>query len=390
MGPRLGIALVVVVVLGCRKRAEQHTPIAPAEKIVDAATDVATETLDVATPPDARPAPSPPKLACTTDPRVRWRVSTEPEEITQHAGPEGFACSPFTVGKSPLELDMAPGTILVLSMEAEVSDGSDGGAFDTVIDAAHIAAGLPKGAWIDPLERALKWKVAGADGDDVAFSVGAVATLAEGKRCVTASIVVHVRDDDGTRNAQATWLNRETSAGYALGAAGMPGSPAVLELARQAKCGSGMVTPLFEDADGDGLKDAVFAYPPRGGGYPPVGDVWLRRGNTFAKVGQATGRPERAADGTTFFVDTASAGTGYACVLGVKIFQVFKNRVQLVVDESSHAQVDPSSTSCASGDGITLDHAAGAFVGFTDQGTVGTTAKRRVWRWDGKRFARLP
>lgn len=255
-----------------------------------------------------------------------------------------------------------------------------------MLEPKYKTAGLPKGAWIDPAARTLKWKVAGAEGDTLAFSFAALS----GDRCVTAGMVVHIKDNEATRLAQATWIARGESAGGEMVSSGYSwnNSPDFREFARKVRCGYAP-PPIFRDADGDGLSDAVFFLPTAGGGTPSETSVWLRRGDTFANVGRAKGNPAHAADGTTFVVDTTSAGTGYPCSLGVKIHQVFKNRVQLVVDESTEAS--PVNDSCAPGDGITIDLTGKDFIGFTDQATPpGGKPRKRVWRWDGKRFVRSP
>lgn len=383
-------ALVIALcALACRKRAEEAVAPAASAPVVDAAPEADTSSPTPTPTPTLTPTPTPPTVACTPDPHLRFKqgpMDLERLEIASHAGPAGLSCSPFVTSSSS-DLTMAPGTFLEIPMDAEESVD---GAFDEVLDVTYATAGLPKLAWVDPATRTFKWKVAGADGDVVAFSL---ATVKKGsKQCVTASYVVRVKDDDATRRAQAMWLNRSDSVGAVLRTHyPVSDTPELRELARQIQCGASPIAPLFRDADGDGLADALFAYPSRGDGATAETDVWLRRGETFAKVGRAAGHPERAADGTTFVVDTTSAGTGFDCTLGVKIFQVFKNRVQLVVDESSEASVDLKGTSCAPGDGITLDRAGPDLLGFTDQGTpAGGKPRRRVWRWDGKRFARSP
>ena len=149
--------------------------------------------------------------------------------------------------------------------------------------------------------------------------------------------------------------------------------------------------PSFRDADGDGLKDAIFVYPYRGGGAPNSSDVLLRRGDTFATLEGTPGEVEFAADGTTFLVDRFSAGTGYSCSIGIKIAQVFKNRVSIVLDELHRGELDPATSNCPPGDGMSVDHAGAAMLGFTDQATSPSgVVTRRQWRWDGKRFALSP
>ncbi len=381
--------LIALSLVACRKRTENAVAPAVSAPIVDSAPEAPPAVEAPKPTPPPPPPPTAPAVACTPDPHLRFKqapMDLEHLEPTPHAGPAGLACSPFvTAGSS--ELTMAPGTFLQISMDAEESVD---GAFDDLVDVTYATAGLPKLAWVDPATRTFKWKVAGADGDVLAFSVATVKKA--GPQCVTASYVIRVRDDDATRRAQAMWLNREESVGAVLRTFyPFSDSPQLRELARKIQCGASPIAPVFRDADGDGLADALFGYPSPGGGNAAETDVWLRRGETFAKVGRATGRPERAADGTTFVVDTTSAGTGFACTLGVKIFQVFKNRVQLVVDESSEASVDLTGVSCAPGDGITIDRVGPDLLGFTDQGTpAGGKPRRRVWRWDGKRFTRAP
>lgn len=394
---------LALLVLSCRRRAEPTVTIAkpvdsaPSVTTVvtkDAAPEVSANTSVVLAPP--KPAPTPPTIACTPDARVRFvelPTPTDPNDLNAEpsAGPAGFACSPLKTASSPLELTVAPGTILQFSVETEVVSAGDAGDAPDA-PPTYTTAGLPKGAWIDPATHQLKWHARGAEGDVFAFSFAVNHALPEGKRCVTASMVVRISDTDATRRAQAEFMNLGESTGHALASAwASTMTPDLQELVRKARCGASLIQPSFRDADGDGLADAIFEYPYRGDGTPNDVDVFLRRGDGFTKIGRGTGRVEHAADGTTFLVDTTSAGTGLSCAAGVKIAQVFNNRVQIVADEGAQPGLDSDGTTCKSGDGISIDRVDGNLVGFTAQGTAPEgKVTRRTWRWDGKRFARVP
>lgn len=402
---RLGWSFVVVAcTIGCRRKAPEATKAAitkeaPVEASVDApidATDAATETSVVGSATTPAPPPPMPKVACTVDPRVRWALELPDVDSFQAgsaSGPEGFSCSPFHTGSAPFELTMmAPGTMLRIPLDVQVR--GDAGEWDSEWDATRVSAGLPKGAWIDPADRTLKWKVQGADGDVLSLAVGGIAPSVGPKACVMAEIVVRVRDDILTRRAQAAMLAADESGPFAITGLAVPGGPPSAEVRAildKLRCGQAPVDPQFYDADGDGLEDALFPYYGGGGGRPSETAVWLRRKDTFTRVGRVVGSPMRASDGATFIVDTASAGTGYSCAIGIKIHQVMTNRLQLRVDESTQALLSPSDTSCGGpGDGIRVDVDMGKLVGFTDQATKGGVAKRRVFRWNGKLFALAP
>lgn len=341
------------------------------------------------------PTPAPPALpiACTPDPNVRWSIELPaPDSYTsgQVSGPAAFACSPFRTSAAPFELTLAPGTMLRIPLGIEVNEG---GAFAYVTEPRFLSAGLPKGAFIDPADQTLAWRVAGAEGDVLSFSVAAIATrLPGGKACVRADIIVRVRDDAGTRGAQAAALAVTESTPAAIEAYGGNAStpnPEVRTILDRVRCGAPPIEPRLLDADGDGLADALFLYPGGGGGAAPETAVWLRRKDTFVRIGRAVGTALQTADGATFLVDTVSASTAFACSLGIKIHQVMSNRLQLQVDEATQAPVDPDS-GCLPGDGLHEDLDKGRFLGFTDQSTKAGATKRRVFRWNGKRFAPTP
>ncbi len=396
---RVVMIAAAVAMAGCPSRKKQETSaVITPEPSVSA---IPSSVVPDASPSDAKhvdstplpPAPKVPSIACTPDPRLRWAKAEEDQQVAV-SGPDGFACSPFKTGSSPLELTIAPGTILRVPLSVEVSkdpSAGDAGDFESSYDVTYTSAGLPKGAWVDPDDGALKWHVAGAQDEAFAFSVAGNVTLPEGKRCVTASIVVRVHDDDSTRQAQAQWLNRDASVGHVIGALYWTGpSPEYTEFLGKVQCGDLAVEPVWRDADGDGLTDALFEYPPRGGGFPREVDVWLRRGETFAMVGTATGSVWSTADGTTFVVDGTSAGTGYSCSIGVKVFQVFKNRASVVFEERTNAILDDDTQSC-NGGGMDVDTKGGLLLGFTDVGKTPTgVVTKRTWRWNGKKFALVP
>lgn len=408
---RLGfLAFVFTLTAGpsCRRRAaptgaEIHAEPSsvPAPVASASASDASAPHVDgvSAVPPPARP--TPPVLACTVDAHVRWKVIPPPTEVngdtgSLDSGPAGFACSPYQTALSPLELTMAPGTILEMPLEVEVagetSDPGDSGAFeDPPAAVTYVSAGLPKGAWIDPATRSLKWHVRGAEGEVFAMTVGAKVAFSEGQRCVTAPIVVRIRDDEATRKAQASVLDREEANGMAVVAQWSTLSsptPEFLEFVRSVRCGAVAVEPDVADADRDGLSDAIFVYPSRGGGFPTESGVFLRRGDTFVNVGRANGRVERAPDGTTFLVDLSSDGTGYPISIGVHVVEVFPNRLQEIAHETTNTLLGDGAEATG---GIDLDHAAGAMIGFHDRATSASGALTiRTWRWDGKRFAQRP
>lgn len=404
---RVGSCLLAVCLLACRKPAKPGPTIAndshgeagtEAGTKQDAGADAEVGPQEVGgeagTSTVVAPPPPMPKAACTPDAKVRWWV--ELPDPTSYgtgsaSGPEAFACSPFRTGASPLELTMAPGTMLEMPLGIEAA--ADGVAWEGVFEPTHVSTGLPKGAWIDPADKTLKWKVAGKDGDVLSFTVGAIAPAIGPKACAVAEIVVRVRDDDTTRKAQAATLAASDSLPVALAPHVVPGLAPTGEaktLLDRARCGAPAIQPAFFDADGDGLADALFVYPGRGGGEPTETSVWVRRKDTYARLGRAVGTPHQTADGATFLVDTTSSGTGFSCSIGIKIHQVMGNRLQLKLTESTQSPLDPVGTSCPPGDGIHDDYDAGKFLGFTDQATKGGVVKKRVFRWNGKHFALTP
>ena len=387
--------------VGCRRTAPDPIRAEPSAKTIasappsassrgDASTDGASDEHPTAVIPPA-PMPMPPTIACASDPRVRWAVPG-PDDEPHNNGTARFDCSPMKTGDAPFELTVAPGTILSFPVRVEL--GSSPTTDFAEAEATYKTAGLPTGAWVDPADKSFKWHVRGADGDAFAFSVAAVVALPDTgtSACVVASMRVRVKDDDDTRLAQAEYMDDGASGAWRLTyMTPDPTDPDWVKQDHDEKCGAATLKPSFRDADGDGLKDAIFVYPYRGGGTPNSSDVLLRRGDTFAKLEGTPGELEFAADGTTFLVDRFSAGTGYSCSIGIKIAQVFKNRVSIVVDEDHRGELDSATSECPPGDGMIVDHAAGAMIGFSDQGrsTSGVVTKR-VWRWDGKKFALAP
>lgn len=398
------LELALLSCTSCRRRTERAAPttITPEPSVSSTPSSppssvIASDASSLDAPPKPIAAPKPPVIACTPDARLRFAKPPPDDTIIAppNAGPDGFSCSPFKTGDSPLELTMAPGTLLQFSLDTELSDDVDAGdAGDFHTPSAPItfgSAGLPKGAWIDPAAQALKYRVAGKEGDAFAFSLAAYADFPEGKRCVTTSMVVRVKDDDFTRRAQAGYLNREAGASrLAQSLFVVPSaSPEFDDFDRRMKCGEIPVVPIFRDADGDGLADAIFAYPPRGGGNPREVDVFLRRGDTFSSVGSAIGDVEHAADGATFVFDRFSASSWVQCSLTMNIARVFANRVEKIMSVDSNAK-SREDGSCK-GSGLELTRSGGDLIGFTDT-AIDDSGKvtKRAWRWDGKHFVVVP
>jgi hypothetical protein len=336
------------------------------------------------------PSPTPPAIACTTSPHLRWAVAPE------HA----FSCSPFRSATSPSELAVAPGTLLRFSVAAALVDDAADAVADVdpraeeedpnVVLATYTRQGFPKGAWIDPDTLEFKWKVTGSEGDVFAFSIAAFADLDEGKRCVVGSLVVRVRDDASTRKAQVISLAREDTMAAEFGSLGQFGDLAELKRLRElSKCGGVPTEPAMWDADGDGLTDALFDYPwGAGRSAPQRTAVWVRRGDTFAHLGDATGRAYRMQDGVTLIVrtDDSSWATPPDCNGWLEIARVFKNRVEKSAVEPSFQGQCHHPT-----DGLHLAYSGSTLSGYTWKTTDKSgKAVTKTWTWNGKGFAAVP